>query len=183
MKLYKITDEKNCSKNATQWGVGITHELPPCNDPKLCTNKVIHAYRTAEQVAFMYLAHVSYSEPHLWKAEGDIVVDDGTKVGVFRLTTLIEIPMPVITTEQRIEIAIRCAKLVCTDERWNNWADKWLDGTDRSNNAAHAAAYVAAHAAAYATYDAAYAAAKAITIKLIEIIDGVLKKGTQDEQP
>jgi len=80
--------------------------------------------------------------------------------------------LPVITIEQRIAIAILCAKVVYKDKQWNIWADKWLNGTDRSVKTAAYAAYANAaaratnaayvYAAVYAA-NAAYAAAVAAT--------------------
>ena len=77
------------------------------------------------------------------------------KCGCKTLTTLKKISLPEISTEQRIEIAIRCAQLACKEPAWNEWASKWLSGEDRSKESANAA-YRAA-AAAYAA-NAAYAA-------------------------
>jgi hypothetical protein len=67
--------------------------------------------------------------------------------------------------------AVKTAKKVCFDKAWNEWADLWISGKDRSSYAdaaAHAAnaAYAAANAAnaanaAYAAANAANAAANA----------------------
>jgi hypothetical protein len=81
--------------------------------------------------------HANYENPKLWRCEGDVVADDhGLKVGVKTLTTIEEIVLPVVTTEQRIKFAILCAKQVCKDPKWNEWADKWLSVEDRSARAA-----------------------------------------------
>ena len=37
------------------------------------------------------------------------------------------------------EFAIRVAMTVCKDEPWTLWANRWLDGTDRSESAARSA--------------------------------------------
>ena len=52
---------------------------------------------------------------------------------------------------------------MCKEEKFVTWANNWLNGTDRSPNAANAAAYAAdAVNAAYAAANAAaYAAANA----------------------
>jgi hypothetical protein len=57
------------------------------------------------------------------------------------------------------EFAIRVSKKVYFEPSWVKWADNWLDGTDRSKNAAAAAA--AAAADAYAANAANAAAANA----------------------
>jgi len=72
---------------------------------------------------------------------------------------------PVITNEQRIEISIRIAKLVCSDIKWNAWADKWLSGEDRTKSSA------AAHYAAVCFTDK-----DEFNKKLIELIEMVCKK-------
>jgi hypothetical protein len=102
----------------------------------------------------------------LWEAKGDVVVDDGTKVGCTRLTTLKQTPLPTITLEQRVTFAIKCALHVYKEPSWVAWAQAWLANTNR--DAARAYAADADAAAAYAAYaadayadaaDAAYAAA------------------------
>ena len=71
--------------------------------------------------------------------------------------------MPEVTSTQKIAFGILCAKEVCENEAWNEWADKWLSGEDRTKESAavDAAAYYAATAAAYAARDGAYYAARA----------------------
>jgi hypothetical protein len=76
----------------------------------------------------------AYENPKLWLCEGEVVADDhGLKVGVKTLTTIEEMPLPVVTTKQHVKFAILCAKQVCRDEKWNVWADMWLSGEDRSH--------------------------------------------------
>ena len=75
--------------------------------------------------------------------------------------TVREIPMPVLTTEQRVEIAIQCALYDCkkryfTSDNFIRWAERWLDGTDRS---AAAAAWAAARETGWeASWDTAWGA-------------------------
>ena len=64
--------------------------------------------------------------------------------------------------EFAIEFAIKCAMPYCIDPEWQSWAISWLDGSDRSREAARAAAAAAAKAAEAAwEAEAAWAAAKA----------------------
>jgi len=69
--------------------------------------------------------------------------------------------MPVLTMEQRVEIAIQCALHDCKDryftsDNFTRWAERWLDGTDRS---AAAAAWSAARETGWeASWDAAWGA-------------------------
>ena len=60
------------------------------------------------------------------------------------------------TLNQRVVFAILCAKSVCSDPAWNEWADRWLDGSDRTT--AGGAAAVRAASAAWAPAAAVRAA-------------------------
>jgi hypothetical protein len=77
-------------------------------------------------------------------AEGAIVAREGdVKCGVKTLTTLEEIKLPILTTNQMIVVGILAAKEICKDAAWNMWADLWLSGEDRSKKTAKAAARTA----------------------------------------
>ena len=155
MMLYKVTDENGQTRNQTQWGENISHTATGTGT-ELCSDGVIHAYENPLVAAFIHPLHVQFNNPILWEAEGEVIVREGQlKCGCKTLTTLKKISLPEISTEQRIEIAIRCAQLACKEPAWNEWASKWLSGEDRSKESANAA-YRAA-AAAYAA-NAAYAA-------------------------
>ena len=161
MKLYKLTDKNDQTRDDTQWGLGVTHEATG-KGKKLCSDGVLHAYRDPLLAVLMDPIHGEFvPDAHLWEAEGKVMVDDGTKVGCKKMTTLRQILLPTITIEQRVRFAILCGKEVCNDSMWLKWADKWLDETDRSAANASAAAYAvyAAGAAAYAAASAAGAAA------------------------
>ena len=165
MKLFKLTDANGRTKNDTQWGDGKSHKtIGP--GISLCTKDVIHAYRDPLLAVLMNPIHGQFSDPQLWEAEGDVVTDDGTKVGCKLLTTLRQIDLPDVTTEQRVRFAILVAKEVYTDVEFVKWADLWLSGDDRSKSAAESAARAAwaawaaraARAAAESAESAAWAA-------------------------
>lgn len=42
----------------------------------------------------------------------------------------IDLSASALTINQRLQIAIKAAKTVCTDPAWNAWADAWLSGSD-----------------------------------------------------
>jgi len=164
--LYKLTNLHSQTRSATQWGENVTHELPVRDAYQLCSKQVLHAYASPELAVLMDPIHaILLPDAILWEAEGDIVVNDGTKVGCTRLTTLKRIPIPAITLEQRVTFAIKCALHVYKGPSWVAWARAWLANTNRdayaaaTNAAAYAYAYAYADAAAYAAADAAYAAA------------------------
>ena len=160
--LYKLTNLHSQTRSATQWGENVTHELPVRDIYQLCSKQVLHAYASPELAVLMDPIQASLL-PHaiLWEAEGDVVVNDGTKVGCTRLTTLKQIPIPTITPEQQVTFAIKCALHAYKEPSWVAWAQAWLANTNRDAAAADAAyaAAVAAAADAAAVYAYAYAAA------------------------
>ena len=166
-KLYKLTDENGQTRNNTQWGEGMTHS--GTGEGELCSEGWIHAYTHPLLAVLFNPIHADFETPRLWEARGTgESKSDGLKVGFQSITTIKEIPLPKITTIQRIAFTILVAKKVYKNAKWNEWADKWLSG---ENRAARAAAYAraanaaeaayAAYAAAYAAYAAAYNAAYA----------------------
>ena len=179
MKLYKLTDEKDQTKNATQWGTGITHTTNGEGD--LCGPGWLHAYEDPLLAVLHNPIHGAFIDPHLWEAEGEGEVKrhGQMKIGVTRLTTVKRIDLPVVSTVQAIAYAILCGKEVCDNVEWNRWADRWLSGEDRSEasaDAEYAAVYAADADAAYAAsaarsalYAAEYAANTGKPIDLITI--------------
>ena len=154
-KLYKLTDEHGKTRNNTQWGEGMTHS--GTGEGELCSEGWIHAYTHPLLAVPFNPIHANFKTPRLWEARGTgKKKSDGLKVGFQSITTIKEIPLPKITMAQRVAFAILVAKKVYKNAKWNEWADKWLNGEDRTADANAAdAAY-----AAYAATDAPYAAAK-----------------------
>ena len=168
-KLYKLTDAQGRTRagedNELTWAVGVTHKTVSTGT-RLCSSDVIHAYEHPLIAVLINPIHADFNPAtmRLFAAEGEIVAREGQlKCGVHALTVVEEIPVPVLTTEQRVKFAILCAKTVCKDATWNAWADKWLSGEDRT----WAATWTAAWAAAWAT-EAAEAAGEADLIKIVE---------------
>jgi hypothetical protein len=160
MKLYKLTDENGMTWGRTQWGEGVTHEATGPMDAPLCSNGWIHAYEHPLLAVLLNPIHADFDKPRLWEAEGEIGLRDGQlKCGCRKLTTVRELSVPKMTTEQRVKFAILCAKTVEKGVAWNAWADGWLNGKDRSEEAAAAWAAEAAEAAARAAWAAAAEAA------------------------
>lgn len=84
---------------------------------------------------------------------GGQLIQTKTFRGMMIKTTGNEIPLPEVTTEQYVEIAVRVSLLVCDDKKYVKWANNWLSGKDRSAKAAYSAANTtndAAHNAAHA---------------------------------
>ena len=174
--LCKLTDENDQTKNNTQWGENITHTAN--GEGELCSKGWIHYYDSPLLAVLLNPIHGNFQNPNLWeiKVEGKIKNDKGLKYGATSVTTIKKIPLPEITLEQKIIFGILCAMEVYKNDKFYEWGNHWIDGTDRSKksaaafnaayaaaafNAAYAAADAAAAAAAYAAADAAYAAAAA----------------------
>jgi hypothetical protein len=167
MKLYKLTDKSGQTYGGCQWGEGVTHVTNGVGE--MCDSGWLHAYTHPLLAALLKPLHVNFDDPVLWEAEGDVEkTDKGLKVGTTRLTTIKRIPLPAVTRNQKCRFAVLCAKKVCSDFRWNKWADGWLSGTDRTNATAlaewtaAAEGWAAARAAAAASAAVRAAAAAAL---------------------
>ena len=158
---YKLTNQDNKTFGGCKWGEGVTHETS--GEGGLCGPGWLHAYSNQLLAVFLNPIHAGILEPRLWECvgEGECLDDRGLKCGFTRLTTVKEISLPEVTTEQRIAFAILCAMEVCGDPEWSTWADNWLRGNDRTETAARAAYWAAdADLVAYWAAGAARAAAE-----------------------
>ena len=158
MKYYKLLSKEMTSYNNTKWEIGVPISILKKGNT-MCSDEVLHCYNHPFLAAFLNPIHVNIKEPFLFEISVDEIVNtDGLKFASKSQTLLKEIPLPEISREQKIEIAIRITKTVNKNEKWNLWADEWLSGKDRSKESARTYAAYAAYAADYAAY-AAYAAA------------------------
>ena len=172
---YKLTDEKMQTYHGYQWEL---HEWKETSGKgELCGCGWLHYYSDPLLAAFLNPIHANFDNPRLFEievaADAKILEDHGLKLGCTKMRLTKELVMPAVTTEQRIKFGILCALEVCKDAKFVQWANRWLDGTDRSEKAADAAAAAAvaraadadaaaraaANAAARAAADAAWAAA------------------------
>jgi len=161
---------KGCD-NETDWSdVGEWHEATGKRSQGLCSDEYLHDYDDLLLAVLMNPAHAAIENPVCYETERDGDTEtDGLKRGTRRLRLKRRIDLPAVTLEQCVRFGILCAKQVWKDKAWNEWADKWLGGENRSADAAaayaawaDAAAWAAAAAhAAYAAADAAWAAAAA----------------------
>jgi len=136
MKLYKITNIDGKTRageiNEIKWGDGVTHKATGTGE-ELCSDGFIHAYEYSYIAVLMNPVHGNYNPFLLWEAEGDIAIRDGQiKCGCKELTTIRQIPIPILTKEQIIEIAIRCAMEVYIEPSFVQWANNWLYNVDRT---------------------------------------------------
>ena len=155
--LFKLTTQEGKTHNETQWGENVTHEATGDIEQDLCSNAWIHAYTHPLLAILMNPAHAMIKNPILWEGNGEGEAKfEPLKCGFRKFTTLRQIPLPEVTNVQKVAFGILCAKEINTDSSWNQWADKWLSGEDRTKSSAYYAAYAAASAAS-----AAYAASNA----------------------
>jgi len=147
------------TQNNTQWGENVTHEATGDIQKGLCSDAWIHAYTHPLLAVLMNPAHADIENPILWEGKGEGEAKfESLKCGFRKFTTLKKIPLPEVNVVQKAAFGILCAKEINTDSSWNQWADKWLSGEDRTKSSAYAAANAANAAAAYAAYAAANAA-------------------------
>jgi hypothetical protein len=156
--LYKLTDAQGQTHgdgtNHTQWGAGITHEAKGPADGPLCSASWIHAYEHPLVAVLLNPIHANLKNPQLWSCRGEIGKRDGPlKCGCRALTTVEVLPLPEITTEQRVRFAIGCA-WPRASVAWKKRATGWLSGKDRTAAAARAAAAAWEAAAAQAAVEA-----------------------------
>ena len=161
MKGYKLTDSNGRTHGETQWGEGVTHTAVG-SGTEFCSPDLIHFY-TDPLVAILHNpVQANFHKPLLWEVETSAPVysDNGTKHGAKSVTTLRQLPVPIVPLAAVVRYGILCAQLVYQDKGWNRWAKNWLSGLDRTRASADAAyASADAAAAARAAAAAAYAAA------------------------
>jgi hypothetical protein len=177
MAMFKLTDKNGCTHGDTQWGRGVTHTATGDESQDLCTDAWIHAYESPYLAVLLNPIHGNFASPRLWTCSGMIGKRDGQlKVGCRELTTIEEIPLPIITTEQRVTFAIRCAMAVYHEPSFLAWAQQWFSGEKSLRAAAdawaaEAAAWADAWAADAAAADAAEAAAAAVVAVVAAELD------------
>lgn len=131
MKLYKLTDKHGRTKNGMLWEVGCTN-FASGNNPCLCTDGVLHAYKSPLISIFLNPLHADFRSPRLFLCEGDIVAHDNVKVGSRSLTCVAELDAPRPSRVCRITFAALCLIHIFKNEKWQTWAKSWISGEDRS---------------------------------------------------
>lgn len=165
MIVYKLTDQRGQTKNNTQWGEHVTH----CTDGhgSLCGPGWLHAYEHPLLAVLHNPVHNNFHNPRLWEAHasGEVLRDGQTKLGTTMLTTIREIPLPIVTRAQRVAYAILCASVWADPHgAWWRWATRWMNGQDRSVAVAVAVEASAAESAG-AELDLVSAAQWAMTVR------------------
>jgi len=135
---YKLTPA-DMTTRGHRWEIGKRYSVK--GKIKLCKNG-FHCYQHPYLAVLHNPIYGNYGDgARLFEVEvsGQHAVD-GQMKECWRFMRLIrELPLPVITIEQRVEYGIRCALAVCDNLEFTTWADNWLGGIDRSAEAAEAA--------------------------------------------
>ena len=161
---YKLTNQNLKTYNSCQWTLGEWKETNGIGS--LCTKGWLHCYSNPLLAILLNPVHAMIKNPKLFECEveGKCLEDRGMKEGWTRMRLVKEIPLPEISLTQKAAFGILCAKKVCEEETWVNWANNWLNGTDRTGKSATtvvtavAADYVVAYYAAEAVNAAVNAA-------------------------
>ena len=158
MKGCKLTDLNGQTHGGMQWGENVTHRAEG-DGTAFCSPDLIHFYSDPLLAVLHNPIHANFKEFLLWEVEAEEPVynDHGLKYGAKAVTTIKVIPTPDIPLDAKVRYGILCGKVAYQESSWNEWADNWLSGKDRSFPAAYAADASAAYAASSAAY-AAYAA-------------------------
>ena len=132
MIVYKLTNAENKTRGGCCWTPG--EWKTASGEGGLCGPGWLHCYESPEIAVFMNPKHADINNPALWLAEGKgkCKRDGQLKRGYAQMRIVERMELPVITTEQRVEIGIRCAMTVCKDAAWRKWADNWLSGKNRT---------------------------------------------------
>lgn len=128
VKMYKLVSQDMTSHNGMKWEIGKTNvALGKGNN--MCTNQVLHCYKTPEQAALFNPIHACISNPILLEIEcSNIVANDGLKYACKEQTPITFCNLPTFTTNQRAAFAIKCALLVYKAAPFVLWATNWLNG-------------------------------------------------------
>lgn len=145
------------------WEVG--RPVKTNGEGDLCGPGWLHYYRHPLLAVLHNPLYGNFGGPYLLysvTAGGKLRHDGWLKSGCTELTLIEPIAIPQITTEQMIRYAIGCARKVYSVPDWLVWANRWLQRSNRSPDAAEKAEMAVCkivYAATSAAKEAASAAA------------------------
>lgn len=91
--MIKLTDSLNKTRGLT-WGTNVTHSVVVPENPRLCSEDVLHAYRTVSAALILNPIHNDVKNPVLWRSIGDQVVSAWDQVGCSQVTTVERVDTP-----------------------------------------------------------------------------------------
>jgi len=144
-----------------QWELGKWYKTTGKGD--LCSSGWFHFYSDPLVGLFLNPIHANIGNPRLFRAEvkGRGLNDHEAKCRYSRAKLVEELTVPQISNVQRVRFAILCTKEVYKEKKWNEWADNWLSGKDRTKESATIAANTAESEAQIAAKNAFFAAKSA----------------------
>jgi len=161
--VYKLTNRDMTTYVGFRWEIG--KQATASGKGDLCGRGWLHCY-SDPLLAVLLTNHADMENPRLFRAEagGKSKHDRGLQSGYTRMALIEEIPVPDVTTEQRVRFAILCSLKVYHDPAYVSWAEGWLSGKDRSDDAAWIAATTAGGGWIVGAVSAAWAARAAARV-------------------
>lgn len=167
---YKLLTQEMTSHGGMKWEIGRL-ETAKIEGTEMCTSQVLHFYSHPLLAIFANPFHADIVNPRLFEVEVEACVNaDNLKCASKTQRLVKELEVPRLNYLQCQFVAISCVKLLPNSSPvWEEWAEKWLSGEDRTMESetrayacacAYASAHARAHARAYA-YACAYASAYA----------------------
>ena len=103
MLKYKLTDMAMKTHRGFPWKLGKAVKIEPAGNT-LCSEEVIHYYDHPALAVLFNPIHADFPSGYrLWEVDVEnIVAHDGLKGGAKQCTLITEIPVPDISTEQKI---------------------------------------------------------------------------------
>jgi len=133
---YKLTNQRLQTYNNCQWKIGKWKRInDDCRGSGLCTQSWFHCYSSPLLAVLLSPIHINIKDPRLFRVEvkGKKLSDKGLKYGFTMMRLVQELPLPEITVTQKVAFAILCVKEINRSKKWDDWADNWLSGKDRSS--------------------------------------------------
>jgi hypothetical protein len=136
-QMFVVTDEKDQTEGEIQWGVGIRH-VAKGRDRDLQNSAFIVGYGNQYMAGLLNPSLPDSPRRVLWHAQGEgkHKRDGQYQCDYERVTTVAVIDMPTFTPTQYVAFGIYCGQSIYSARGWNEWANGWLGGTDRSAEAA-----------------------------------------------
>ena len=143
--VYKLLRPNLTTHAGCQWVEG--EEKQTSGEGGLCGPGWLHAYTHPLLAVLLNPIHANYAPAVMYEAHahGKVAHDHGLKVGYTHMTLTRALPLPTITTDQRVRFAIYLALSRYREARFVRWAQDWVSSKDRTSAAC---ALVAACAAA-----------------------------------
>ena len=137
-------DPTICSVLRACSGGNVTHHAEG-QGSKFYSDDYIYVYDNPLVAVLLNPIHANFPWPLLWEEDAvDVQSDRGLKFGAKEVTTLRQIPVPEISTEQTVRFGILCALAVSKKAQFQSWAEAWLSKTYKAHEVTEWAEWEAA---------------------------------------